>query len=93
MLKYKSTYFWYSTTVVLLLILGLLLTGYLFFSHYQNYTDIGYSSFCALSKSINCDTVSQSRWSILFGLPLALWGMIAYILVRRTFLSHIAISR
>lgn len=53
---------------------------YLSYLHYKNHTDISFSSFCALSKSINCDTVSQSGWSIVFGLPLAIWGTIGYIL-------------
>ena len=53
-------------------------TTYLAISHYKNYTDISYSSFCALSRAINCDTVSQSPWSILLGLPVAIWGLFGY---------------
>ncbi len=68
----------YTIPVLLLAALGIVASLYLALSHYRNYTDIGYSSFCAISKSINCDTVSQSPWSILFGLPVALWGVFAY---------------
>jgi uncharacterized membrane protein/protein-disulfide isomerase len=40
--------------------------------------DIAYSSFCAISKAINCDTISQSRYSVFLGLPVAIWGIIGY---------------
>jgi len=68
----------YTIPVLLLAGAGLLASLYLALSHYRNYTDIDYSSFCALSKAINCDTVSQSSWSVLAGIPLALWGVFAY---------------
>jgi uncharacterized membrane protein/protein-disulfide isomerase len=73
-------YHWYITPVLILLALGLANTLYLAWSHYQNYTDLTFSSFCALSKAINCDTVSQSPWSILWSLPLSHWGFFAYAL-------------
>ncbi len=62
-----------------LLITGLLDSVYLFVSHYKVYTDIAYSSFCAISKSLNCDTVSQSSFSILFGMPVPIWGIWGYL--------------
>ena len=76
----KLPYHYYSITVLILLIIGLVDTAYLVYSHYQNYTDITFSSFCAISNSINCDTVAQSPWSILGGLPVALWGLFGYAL-------------
>lgn len=60
---------------------GLVDSLYLAISHYRNYTDILYSSFCAISDAINCDTVSQSSWSIFLGIPIAWWGAMAYGLV------------
>ncbi|WP_459945523.1 vitamin K epoxide reductase/DsbA family protein [Desulfocastanea catecholica] len=83
----RLPYFFYSTPVFLLLILGLVDTSYLAYSHYQNYTEISFNSFCALSKAINCDTVSQSPWSLLLGLPLAYWGFFAYLLFLVIFLN------
>jgi protein-disulfide isomerase/uncharacterized membrane protein len=71
-------YHYYTLPVLLFLLLALANTGYLAWAHYQNYTNLAFSSFCALSPSFNCDTVSQSPWSILFGLPLAYWGFFAY---------------
>ncbi len=80
-------YRFYSIPVLILLLLGLADTGYLAWLHYQNYTNLTFTSFCALSKSINCDTVSQSPWSILFGVPLAVWGFFAYLVFLFLFLS------
>jgi len=70
-------YYW---TVALLALAGLLNSIYLAISHYRVYTDIGYRSFCAISKVINCDTVSQSPYSIIFNVPVPVWGIIGYIL-------------
>lgn len=69
-------YFW---PVVFLSLGGLADSIYLAISHYRVYTDIGYSSFCAISKSINCDTVSQSPFSILGGVPVPVWGILGYL--------------
>ena len=69
-------YFW---TVILFALAGLADSVYLSISHYRVYTDIGYKSFCALSRTINCDTVSQSPFSILFSVPVPVWGIIGYV--------------
>lgn len=68
-------YFW---TVGMLALVGLCDSVYLSVSHYRVYTDIGYKSFCAVSRAINCDTVSQSVYSILLGVPVPVWGIIGY---------------
>ena len=68
-------YFW---TIFILAIAGLSDSIYLSISHYRVYTDIGYRSFCAISKAINCDTVSQSPYSIFIGLPVPIWGIIGH---------------
>ncbi len=69
----------YYYTVVSIGFIGLFVSMYLSYSHYRVYTDIGYKSFCAISKAINCDTVSQSATSIFLGLPVPVWGIIGYI--------------
>jgi len=71
-----SVYFW---TVTLLAVAGIADSIYLAISHYRVYTDIAYSSFCAISKAINCDTVSQSPYSIFLGLPVPVWGIFGYV--------------
>ncbi len=73
-------YSFYYYPVLLFCLVGIFVTGYLAQSHYFNYTDATYSSFCAISRAINCDTVAQSPWSILWGLPVAIWGLFGYLL-------------
>ena len=68
----------YFLFVVFLVFLGLLDSIYLFISHYRVHTDMGYRSFCAITQSLNCDTVSQSTYSILLGVPVPLWGIFGY---------------
>lgn len=75
----RLPYNYYITPVLVLILLGLLLTGLLTHSHYKNFTDLTYSSFCAISQSINCDTVAQSPWSVFLNFPLALWGFFYYL--------------
>lgn len=70
----------YYLPVLFLTITGIIDSAYLSLSHYRNYTDLTYSSFCAISKAINCDTVAQSSWSILFGVPVALMGLFGFTL-------------
>ncbi len=73
----KQTFLWLAA--LLLAVTGLVVTLYSAHSHYQNYTDTLYSSFCAISKAINCDTVAQSPWSILFAIPVAWWGVLFHV--------------
>lgn len=72
-----NVYYW---TVVAIALTGLLDSVYLAISHYRVYVDMGYKSFCAVSKSINCDTVSQSPFSIFFDVPVPIWGVLGYAL-------------
>ena len=69
-------YYW---TLGAIAVIGLADAIYLSLSHYRNYTDIAYASFCAFSRSINCDTVSQSVYSVFLGLPVPIWGVLGYV--------------
>ena len=69
----------YFIFLLILTLCGILVSSYLSVSHYRVYTDIDYSSFCAVSKSINCDTVSQSPYSIFLHLPVPIWGLLGYV--------------
>ena len=71
-----GAYFW---PVAILVVAGLANSLYLAVSHYRVYTDIGYESFCAISRAINCDTVSQSRYAVMGPLPVPVWGVIGYL--------------
>lgn len=72
----KYHYFVFAS--FLLCIIGLIDTAYLAVSHYHVYTDPFYSSFCAITNTINCDTVSQSKWSVFWGLPISYFGFMGY---------------
>src|SRR5210317_1518775 len=72
-------YYVYCGTAGVLVFVGLFTSVYLSISHYRVFTDMGYKSFCALSKAINCDTVSQSPYSILLNIPLPIWGVMGYL--------------
>lgn len=69
----------YAGAVFFLLLAGLADSIYLSVHHYLVYTNIEYESFCAISKAINCDTVSQSPYSIFLGIPVAVWGVAGYL--------------
>ena len=71
----------YFYCVLVLAFCGVLISAYLVRSHYLNYTDIDYQSFCAISSSINCDTVSQSSYSIVLGIPVSIWGIVGFLLL------------
>lgn len=68
----------YFGFIALLSLVGIVDSAYLSISHFRVYTDIDYRSFCAISKAINCDTVSQSSYSVLWGVPVPIWGVLGY---------------
>lgn len=57
---------------------GFFVSIYLAVSHYRVHADLSYSSFCALSRALNCDTVSASPYSVFLNIPVAIWGVIGY---------------
>jgi protein-disulfide isomerase/uncharacterized membrane protein len=85
--KHFFSFNFYSAIIIFLCLSGFFVSLYLSFSHYKIYTDIAYKSFCAISKSINCDTVSQSKYAIFLDVPVAVWGMIGYVLFLFLFLT------
>lgn len=46
--------------------------------HYLTHTDPGFHSVCAVSETVNCETVAESAFSTLLGLPISVWGLLAY---------------
>lgn len=68
----------YLWTTIIIACFGLGDSIYLAISHYRVYTDIAHKSFCAISRAINCDTVSQSTYAIMLNVPLAVWGIVGY---------------
>lgn len=70
-----SVYFW---SVFGVAAAGLLNMIYSAISHYRVHTDVLYTSICAVSDAVNCDTVSQSAYSIFIGMPVPVWGVLGY---------------
>jgi uncharacterized membrane protein len=55
---------------------ALLLSALLEWLHVSAYQTPGASSFCAVGAKLDCTTPALSRFSVLFGLPVALWGVV-----------------
>jgi uncharacterized membrane protein/protein-disulfide isomerase len=71
-------YLYYFFPVLIFTFIGFFDSIYQAISHYRNFSDMGYQSFCAISKALNCDTVSQSQYSIFFDVPVPVWGILGY---------------
>ncbi len=63
-------------------IIGLTIFGLLFalYSVSLHYSSDG-SRLCNISETFNCDKVNKSPWSVFLGVPVAIWGTIAYLIV------------
>ncbi len=46
--------------------------------HWQVHNVPGHVSFCAINDTINCDTVAMSKYSLIFGVPISVWGILFY---------------
>ena len=58
---------------------GLLLAAVSTYVHHQITSSAGtYTSFCNVSTTVNCDTVVTSRWGMLLGVPVSIWGILFY---------------
>lgn len=66
---------------MLLAAVGLLCSGALEFAHYQAYVDPTHASVCSAGATFDCTTVALSRWSVLLGVPLPLWGVSGFLLI------------
>jgi len=88
-------YRYYFTPVLLIALIGFGDSIYLAVSHYRIYMDMGYQSFCAISRTVNCDTVSQSAYSIFLNVPVPVWGIFGYgfVLCLLAFAGHPAAGK
>ena len=67
--------------VLALCSVGLLASIHLAWLHYRVHTDPGFHSFCAINDSFNCETVAESSYAVFLGLPVAVWGILGYLLM------------
>ena len=61
----------YFIFILIVSLLGILISSYLTYDHYQN------SSYCLAGSS--CNKVNQSIYSEIFGIPIAVIGLIGYL--------------
>lgn len=71
--KTKNKYF--KPAILILSVLGFLLSVYLTYLHYSE----GQTAFC--SQDSGCDSVRQSAYSSILGIPVALLGAVGYALI------------
>lgn len=57
---------------------GLFLSSWLELLHVRAYTAPGTASFCSVGTKLDCTAVALSHWSVLFGVPLPLWGLLGF---------------
>lgn len=62
---------WLLRSSLALSLLAVGLAGYLTVTHYTDPTALA----CPDSGVINCTLVTTSSWSVLFGVPVAVWGL------------------
>ncbi len=72
-----------------LALLGMLAAAYGLSLHYSGDS----SHFCDIGTSFSCDKVNKSPWSTLFGVPVALLGMLAYAAVLLLVLKRASVER
>jgi protein-disulfide isomerase/uncharacterized membrane protein len=65
------------TVALLLALAGLGVSGWLIRLHGEAHA--GKVSFCNISETINCDKVATSDYSVVAGLPVAVWGALGYL--------------
>jgi uncharacterized membrane protein/2-hydroxychromene-2-carboxylate isomerase len=59
--------------------LGLLLSLWLELVHYRAYTAPSAESFCSVGATLDCASVALSRYSVLGGVPVPLWGCAGFL--------------
>lgn len=73
----KAKYYW--RVISLLAMVGVVVSGYLLKLEHKYATST--DTFCDFSDKFSCSTVAASKYSELLGLPVALWGVVAYLIM------------
>ncbi|HVU02001.1 MAG TPA: vitamin K epoxide reductase family protein [Polyangiaceae bacterium] len=60
---------------------GLLFSAALEFVHFRAYTAPSASSFCSVGERFDCASVALSRWSVVAGVPMPIWGVSGFLLL------------
>src|ERR1700737_5515350 len=65
------------TAIALVAVSGVAVSSVSLYEHFATST----TSFCDFSESFNCDIVNRSAYSTVLGVPVALIGIIGYLLI------------
>lgn len=49
--------------------------------HHRAYVQPGADSFCALGARLDCSSVALSKYAVLLGVPLPLWGLVGFVAI------------
>lgn len=63
--------------IALLALAGILVSSFSLYHHFSK----SKTSFCDIGQSFNCDLVNRSRYSMFHGIPVALLGILGYLLI------------
>lgn len=63
--------------IALLALAGILVSSFSLYHHFSK----SKTSFCDIGQSFNCDLVNRSQYSIFHGIPVALLGILGYLLI------------
>lgn len=63
------------TWILLLTVAGVFTSLLLELVHYRAYTAPGENSFCAFGAQVDCESVALSKYALLLGVPLPIWGL------------------
>jgi protein-disulfide isomerase/uncharacterized membrane protein len=69
-----------AIATLLLAFLGLAISGVIESIHRQLAASSGYTSFCNVNESVNCDVVLSSSYATLLGVPVSRWALATYAL-------------
>ncbi len=64
-----------TNIILLICLVGLVVAGISLYYHYADASE----SFCNVNDRFNCQTVYQSEYSYLFGIPVPILGILAYL--------------
>ena len=64
---------------VVLCAVGLTLSILLERIHIKIHSDPAFHSFCSVGRTVNCDIVARSSYAVLLGVPVAVWGILGYV--------------
>jgi len=68
-----------ATLLLVFCVLGLVVSSLSAYVHYRMLTEPGYTSFCSINATWNCESVYESRYGAFRGVPVAVGGVIWFV--------------